>query len=77
MTGFRGVQEHLKIEKLVGQEVKGVGCYERRRSISLTESAAGREKVGLRNKPMDLCTCESEDHEHVVGPGVNIHFFCC
>jgi hypothetical protein len=35
------------------------------------ESAAGRGKVWLRKKPMDLCACESEEREHGVGAGAN------
>ncbi len=40
-------------------------------SIGLTECVTVRAKVWLRKKPMDLCGCESEEHEHVVGDGVN------
>ena len=30
-----------------------------------------RGKVWLQKKPMDLCACESEEHEHGVGAGVD------
>jgi hypothetical protein len=35
------------------------------------ESAAGRAKVWLRKKSMDLCACESEEREYGVGAGAN------
>ena len=41
------------------------------KSIGLAESAAARAKVWLRKKTMDLCACESEEHENEVGAGVN------
>jgi hypothetical protein len=40
-------------------------------SISLAESAVVRTKVWLRKKPIDLCVCESEEHDHEKGAGVN------
>ncbi len=40
-------------------------------SVGLAESAATRTKVWLRKKTMDLCACESEEHDHEVGAGVN------
>ncbi len=47
-------------------------CYDRRLySIGLAESTTGRAKVWLRKKTMDLCACESDDHEHGVGTCVN------
>ncbi len=39
--------------------------------MSLGESVAGRGKVWLRKRPMNLCSFESEDHEDGVGVGVN------
>ncbi len=39
--------------------------------IRFAESAATRTKVWLRKKTMDLCTFESEEHDHGVGTGVN------
>jgi hypothetical protein len=39
--------------------------------IRFAESAAARTKVWLRKKIMDLCTFESEDHDHGVGAGAN------
>ncbi len=39
--------------------------------MGLSESAAARTKVWLRKKPIDLCACESEGHEHGVGAGAN------
>jgi hypothetical protein len=36
-------------------------------SIGLTESATARAKVWLRKKTMDICACESEEHEHARG----------
>ena len=39
--------------------------------MGLAESGAARAKVWLRENPMDLCACESEEHEHGVGAGVN------
>ena len=40
-------------------------------SIGLTESVPVRAKGWLKNKPMDLFVCESEEHEHGVGTGVD------
>ena len=40
-------------------------------SIGLTESVSVRTKVWVRKKPMNLCACESEEHDHEVGAGVN------
>ena len=40
-------------------------------SIGLGEPAAGRAKVWLRKKTMELCACESEERDHGVGPDVN------
>ena len=36
-------------------------------SIGLVEYSVSRSKVFLRKKTMDLCVCESEEHEHAVG----------
>ena len=33
-------------------------------SIGLEESTTGRVEVGLRKKPVDLCSFESEEREH-------------
>jgi hypothetical protein len=40
-------------------------------SIGLGESVPVRVKVWLRKKTMDLCACESEEHEPGVGAGAN------
>ncbi len=40
-------------------------------STGLAVSATTRAKVWLKKKPVDLCACESEEHEHGVGAGAN------
>ena len=53
------------------ERVDGTLMSDTLQSIGLTESAAARAKVWLRKKPIDLCACESEGHEHGVGGGAN------
>ncbi len=53
----------------MGAGVNDTMLSETQKVISLEESAV--RALRLRKKPMNLCTCDSEDREHGVGVGVN------
>ena len=73
--------EQLKMEEIESShlthwvDVEGVDdilMSDTPQSVGPTESPDVRVKVWFKKKPMDLCGCQSEEHEHGVGGCVNV-----